>query len=306
MKRKSFLDNALMIIAAAAIIFSLVMTAQTFDNGPQFDYSSKHIDRTNPSPNNEYVRIRDSLRTVVECEDMQLSDLGVSHFIATIGLSKLPTPVNCGAPVRRGNAENKECYYLAVAGYKISKESSFYLEGNKYMITSGQQGGNKSGDSYGGNMTKEIPVRYVKPAPGFRNQQSGYILVPIPERVYHTLYIVMLVIYGLVCVLVLQYAIIRTLRIILGISKGRMFSHQSTRDLLVAGRVFMALAITPLFLQLVFYYVFNKEIPAQIRPAFGQVVWENKIYFIVGFTMVLIAKAFEKGYKLQKENSSII
>src|SRR5439155_4719144 len=143
-----------------------------------------------------------------------------------------------------------------------------------------------------------------KPTAGFRNPQAGYLLVPIAERAYYILDIAMIFLNVLLGALVLYYAIVRTLGIILRISKGRMFSYQNTKDLVVAGRVFMALAIMPLFLQLIFYFVFSKQIPAQIRPAFAQVLWENKIYFIMGFIMLLLAKAFEKGHRLQKENSS--
>jgi len=306
MKRKSLVDNALMTMAGAAIIFIIVIAGWTPEIGRPFDYSLRHLDSTRWSPNNEYGRIRDSLEKVIECEESQLSDLGVSQFFATIGFSKLRAPVTCGASVRKDNLDNKECYYLSLAGYEISNESAFYLEGNKYMITSCEQDRKKSGDSYGHCETKEIPVRYVKPATGFGNPQAGYILMPIEERTYWILDIGMLLVSILVGVLVLYYAIFRTLRIILRISKGRVFSYQNTRDVRVAGRVFMALAIAPLFFQLVFYCVFSKEIPAEIRPVFAQVLWENKIPFIIGFLLLLLAKAFEKGHRLQKENSSII
>src|SRR5262249_23491853 len=126
------------------------------------------------------------------------------------------------------------------------------------------------------------------------------------ERAYYILDLLMMVISLPVATLVFYFAIFRGLRIILRISRGKVFSSQNTRDLVVAGRIFMALAIIPLFLQLIFYWVFGKQIPAQITPAFAQVLWENRIYFILGFIMLLLAKAFEKGHRLQKENSSII
>jgi hypothetical protein len=306
MKRKSFLDNALMIMAGAAIIYIIVIAGWTPEIGRPFDYSLRHLDTTRGSPNNEYLRIKDSLAKVIECEETQLSDLGVSQFFWTIGFSKLLAPANCDASVRTGNLENKELCYLSLGGYKISNESAFYFEGNKYMITYCQWGHKKSGDSCGRYVTKEIPVRYVKPATGFLNPQTGYVLVPITHRLWLILEIAGIFVNILIAVLVLYYAIFRSLRIILRISKGRMFSAQHTRDLVVAGRIFMALAIVPLILQLVFYSVFNKEIPAEIRPAFAQVLWENKIPFIIGFLLLLLAKAFQKGHRLQKENSSII
>jgi len=305
MKRKSLLDNGLMTTAGAAIIFIIVIAGWTPDIGRPLDYSFRHLDSSRGSPNNEHLSIKDSLAKVIECEESQLSDLGVSQFFTTVGFSKLPAPGTCDAAVRRGPA-NKDCCYLSLAGYKISNESAFYLEGNKYMITSCENDRKKLGDSYGHCVTKEIPVRYVKPATGFGNPPTGYVLVPIAKRAYHIFDLGMMVVNILVGLLVLYYAIFRSLRIILRISKGLVFSSQNTRDVRVAGRVFMALAIAPLFFQLVFYCVFSKEIPAEIRPAFAQVLWENKIPFIIGFLLLLLAKAFEKGYRLQKENSSII
>jgi DUF2975 family protein len=305
MRRKSFLDNALMIMAGAAIIYIIVIAGWTPEIRRPFDYSLRHVDSTRGSPNNEYGKIRDSLETVIECEESQLSDLGVSQFCWTIGFSKLRAPGTCAGSAGTGNL-NRELCYLSLAGYKISNESAFYFEGNKYMITFCQWDNKKPGDSCGRYVTKEIPVRYVKPATGFLNPQTGYVLVPITHRLWLILEIAGIFVSILIGVLVLYYAIFRSLRIILRISKGRMFSAQHTRDLVVAGRVFMALAVMPLFLQLVFYCVFSKEIPAEIRPAFAQVLWENKIPFIIGFLLLLLAKAFEKGHRLQKENSSII
>jgi len=306
MKRKSLLDNVLMIIAAGAIIFIIVIAGWTPENGRPFDYSMRHLDNTRGSANNEYGMTRDSLARVIECEESQLSDLGVSQFFATVGFSKLRAPITCDALIRTVGLAKKDCCYLSLAGYKISNESAFYLEGNKYMITSCEQDRKKSDDSYGHCVTKEIPVRYVKPATGFGNPQAGYVLMPITERAYRIFDTGMLLVSILVGVLIVYYAIFRTLRIIFRISKGRVFSYQNTRDVRVAGRVFMALAIAPIFFQLVFYCVFSKEIPAEISPSFAQVLWENKIPFIIGFLLLLLAKAFEKGHRLQKENSSII
>ena len=306
MKRKSFLDNALMIISGMAIIFIIVIAGWTPENGRLFDYSLRHLDSTRGSPTNEYTSIRDSLETVIECEESQLSDLGVSQFFATIGFSKLRAPTTCNGSIKKDGLVDKQCWYLSLADYKISNESAFYLEGNKYMITSCQPDHKKFGDSYGHCVTKEIPVRYVKPTIGFENPQSGYILVPITERTYWICDTTMMIVSLLVGALIVYYCIFRTLRIIWRISKGNMFSAQHTSDLVVAGRVFLASAILPLFLHLVFYCVFSKEIPAEIKPAFAHVLWENKIPFIIGFLLLLLAKAFEKGYRLQKENSSII
>jgi hypothetical protein len=302
MKRKSLFDNAQMSVAGIAIIFTIVMAGWTVESGRPFDYSMRPIDSSRVSSNSDYGRIRDSLERVIECEESQLSDLGVSQFLTTVGFSKLRAPLTCGAFVTKGKVENKELCYLALAGYKISNGSAFYLEGNKYMVTFHQRGT----DSVFRYQAKEIPVRYVKPVTGFRNSQAGYVLVPITERAYNILDTGTMVVNILVGVLVLYFAFFRSLQIIWRISNGRAFSYQNTRHVLVAGRVFMALAIAPLFLQLVFYCVFSKQIPAEIRPAFSQVLWENKIYFIIGFIMLLLAKAFAKGHRLQKENSSII
>ena len=256
MKRKSLFDNALMVIAGAAIIYIIVIAGWTPENGRPFDYSLRYLDSTRGSPNDGYLRIKDSLARVIECEEMQLSDLGVSQFFWTVGFSKLLAPSTCDGSGRRGNLEKKELCYLSLAGYKISNGSAFYFEGNKYMITSCQQDPKKPGDSCGRYVTKEIRVRYVKPATGFLNSQTGYVLVPITHRSWFILEIAGIFVSILIGVLVLYYAIFRSLRIILRISKGLMFSAQHTRDLVVAGRVFMALAIMPLFLQLVFYYLF--------------------------------------------------
>jgi Protein of unknown function (DUF2975) len=304
MKRSFLSDNVLMIIGAAAIISSIWIGMQSPDHERRFDLYSGRFDSGHNSLTGEYTRIRDSVEGVIECQEKQLSNPGRSQVLGTVGITRIQPSVICDDPQKIRDPEIKNSYYLALAGYKISKGSGFFLDGNKYMITSGSY--RKSGDSYGDYVTKEIPVRYVKSPLGFQNSQSGYVLVPIAERVYHVLYVAMIVLGVLVYSLVFYFVIVRTLRIILDISKGHIFSHQNTKDLAVAGRLIMALAIIPLFLQFIFYNVYSKEIPAQITPAFAQVLWENRIYFIIGFIMLLLAKAFARGHRLQKENLSII
>jgi hypothetical protein len=305
MKKNTIADNSLMIIALAVIIMSLLV-GTPLGNDRHTDYNLRHLDERDDSIVNQYRTIKDSMEMIEDCEEAQLSNLGNSNFIGPVGVSKIPAFISCGLPPETGNQGTVNAHYLAFSGYSISGTSAFFIDRNKYMIKYAKEDYKSDSEQHSHYETKEIPVRYIKPDPTLYSSAYGFVLVPITKQAYSTLRIILIVVGIALALLGLYYAIIRPLQTIVNISKGRVFGYQNTRNLRVAGRLFIAFAIIPVLLQLIFYNMISKQIPPEISLAFPRVLVENRVSFIVAFIMLVLAKAFEKGHKIQKENSSII
>lgn len=301
--RKSTADNYLILVALGIPVLSFLMGSQlTYQRQTAYIISRPVGDSTGPR---EYTTITDSMQMIEDCEETQLSSLGNSNFLGPVGVSKIQS-ADCGVPPPTPGSRNKNHYYLALSGYRMSNTSRVVANGDTFILKYVKEDSVRKNHHYGHYETKEIPVRYVKADPFARPLAAGYVLVPVSIAVYSILNITIMMIAIALALVGLYYGILRPLAVIANVSKGRMFGRQNTRNLRVAGRLFMAIAIAPLLFQMIFYFAIATKLPPEISLAFPQIFLQGRTFFVVAFIMLVLTKAFERGHKLENQNSSII
>jgi hypothetical protein len=201
------------------------------------------------------------------------------------------------------NGKKTEQYFLALSGYTLAPISRFMVKNERYYIkyVVWQQGKNfENRQSNNGHYEiKEIKTRFSSP--------DKTVLIPISKVKYKVIYFTLQILGFLFFLFAIQVFLIMPVKIGLNISKGKAFIPANIKMLRLIAAAF---AIAYLFGFLIVYaprFIYRDVIPPDFIPESFLSAFVNNLYYLfIAIAIWLLAKAFEKGYNLQQEQSLTI
>jgi hypothetical protein len=292
----------LLIIALVAILniprFTSVTTT-TIDSPTVFDSLQKTAPNHDSLSFAEYQSRVDSLFALDQCEKSRLANQGSNLYGGFAGFTTISETDSC---VQSGSFRLpilKDHYYLALRGYKLKPTTSVSTRNGRFFLKTRVANTGTTNDY----MQKETTIRYVSTND---NNSKGIVLLPVSTKQFSTvkilvyLFVAILLIAGIIALIILP------LRILIYIARGNAFTLSNIRDLHIIGWSLVALTIIPNLIAIVLSFIFSPDIPGEIYIPIVDTLLNNSLVLIAGLVVLLIASAFKKGYKVQKENSLTI
>lgn len=180
--------------------------------------------------------------------------------------------------------------------YYINKR--FLVNDNKYYIKYVIFDSVRNKTIYGRFAYKQIGVKYVA--------KGNNLLIPISLKSYNILNKLI----GLAVFLTLFYIIyafiLLPLKCIIKISKGNPFALSNIRSLHLIAFFLMAYPFLVLLPKILIHFLFRKTIPYEFTFNYWECFYSNSTYLISGIIVLFVARAFKRGYDLQKEQELTI
>ncbi len=195
----------------------------------------------------------------------------------------------------------KVFFYFSLNGYTADNENKFYIDNGSYNIAfikwdkEESSKGNKLGKS-GHYEHKQIKVRF--------NKSNNSINIPISFKLHGILKIALMITITFLIGFSLYFFIGLPVQILLNISRGKVFILNNLKYInQICLALMMATSFT-IFLPMVLHLIFMNRIPSEIYPnSIFSILASGFGYIIATIVLLLIRKAFKKGYELQQENA---
>jgi hypothetical protein len=241
----------------------------------------------------EYKRMDDSFNIAKSERDIE----NKSRFSKIISLGAIGVHTNIKRKLSDTNTapDHQYSHYFALNGYTHDENVHFFMENGAFNLAYVKW----HAPNKGHYERKAIPVRF--------SQERGSVLFPLTKSQYRW-------ISGLVYALVLLYVFIAIFcflglpaQVLINISRGKPFEPRNIGYLRIMSLALFLQVILSLISPYVLHLFFRNRIPPEfeLKP-FLPLLFNNTYQVVAALAILLIAKAFQRGYKLQQEQDLTI
>jgi hypothetical protein len=297
-----------------AFVLVVFFSMSDFNCSHDIDYSGGILN-TSPEttfrpdetlPYYKYKAIEDSINDQHVRNRSRLRDQGSSNMIGSVGITTITECDTC----RSGNhftesQQGKHKYYFILQGYKVKTPAYFSIENGENYLEYPVRSTDPQEPGWVFDY-KKINIRYAHDPDDESSEARGMILIPISGRTHSFLRVV----FGILSVImvIVLFVVFATmgLRTLYNITTGEVFNRQNIRGLTIIGWLLLGVALLPPILAVLFKWIFSRIIPPPFYYPFWESIQNNKPALLAGIIILLLAKAFKKGYRLQNEQDLTI
>jgi hypothetical protein len=242
----------------------------------------------------EYKKIEDSVKREEDTREAISKSMGGGVTAGFIGVREIQDNIWDEPETTSKDAT----YYLQLPQYKLEQNSSFFISNNswyiKYVVWDFISKDQKS--RHGHVAKKQVRFRFSK--------DEKALLIPITKTAFNILKpLVMLI--GIAFLIIMLYLVIGLpARVLINISKGEPFCESNIRDLYFLGVAIMSLPFFNLLGKGLLYLSFKKYMVPEVQFDFDLSSFFS--WIVAGAVVLIVASAFNKGYKLQEEQALTI
>jgi hypothetical protein len=249
----------------------------------------KLVDRESTAINDslpfyQYKRLRDSIKADIS-EDFFTGLYGSGQSVFNFGTREFK--------IHNGNTK----YYLAVSGYFAKTLFDFYrLHGQNYIEYGIHSKTYDNGTEVSDPKTDTTTLILEQ-----QNDREWQILYPISKTANM---VITLIIYTLMFIgfAILYYGIlVQPLKILFLIAKGEAFSEEAIARFYNLFYVLLYAGVVISVLRIAFHLYFRTHLPYPLTFYYYDDVMSGSTSFIAALVVLLIAKAFQSGHRLQLE-----
>lgn len=263
------------------ILMGIIRPGRTTTSN-EFQDRIDYILRTTEPPLNDslpyyaYKKSYDSLKRIVSENNLANSD-GSGFGFWGIGTSK--------------HEQSKPEYRLYVNYYKIPQGSVFYTRnGKNYLLYSDWN--KKVHDSL-----IETPLRMIE-----RKQENSWtVYYPLSRTALITINVLIIIFMVLLVVLTLYVFLSIPLKVLYNIAKGNAFNDENIGSLHFLAYVLIAFGLLMGLLPILVHLYFMNRLPSVINFSFYDAFMSGWAAIVSGLIVLLLAKAFQRGYQLQQD-----
>lgn len=251
-------------------------------------------------PYRQYKKIKDS----IEQEEYKRARINESSGGGwTAGFIGIRTIDDCSFSSNKVQKNNCTKYYLLLPNYRLSKNTEFVI-GNgknfiKYVIWDRSKSNPGRGDYARQGHYVYKPVR-------FRFSNNAGLLIPVTKKQYYLLYPLIVAISIIFLIFLLYIILALPVRVILKISLGMPFDKANIRALYLISFGLIAFPFIILLITFLLHLLFKNYFVSQVELDLSKAFTSHWVMLIIGVIVMLVARAFYKGYKLQEEQKLTI
>lgn len=292
----------------STLVLALLFLLTNFaDNRKNTDERVLNESNTNiyNSLNQEFKARLDSIDQIKELKQFRLKALGSGMRSFFIGVTWFNECDTCSKTYSSGHPTlQQRKYFIELTGYTLRDDASFRIEKDKYFINytvwdTIYDNGNRIGHPE----TKETKVRYAVSKSG---EKSGSLLIPVSEKKYK-LYKILVITFSIICILAfLIIIVIMPIRFLINVANGNPFNKMNVLTLKILGWALIATFLLQTLIPLLIQLMIRNLVPKEIYFPFLLSLNDHRMLLIIGTIILLIAGAFNRGYKLQQEQDLTI
>ena len=278
------------LIAFAAILLLLVYLTNFNVNRHNYFYVSQPGEISDTMRYRDYKILKDSIELRQRWERQRVSAFGApgeGSVAGFIGVKYMTECDTCTARLEPPDPSYAK-YFLTLPGYYFKNEwedgTGFFKKHNYYISSSSPR------------------FAFVPETPN----EAGSILIPISEKSYKKLHILVKILQGLMFLIVLYFVIVRPVRVLMNIVSGRAFDISNYQILLWTGWVMIIGSILIPVMSLLMSYWFRSSIPPEVKYFFWDALLNTRRIVIAGIAVLLLAYAFKRGHDLHEEQKQFV
>jgi hypothetical protein len=275
--------SSIWIFVLIVILFvanNVIGTGRSIDNSNHWLYrtlTQEEMRNVNDSmPAYLYKKFEDSIRNKVSLENADMISPGEGWGGYSLGTST-------------EKRDGEEQYFLYFSGYKLIDHFTYFFkkDGKIFMTYT---------DSTGIIKTKPSQIKYIND----RETNTGEIFIPTSHATirwlnfFHLLQLFILIVVGLGIFINIPF------RVLYNIAKGNAFNDENIGGLHLMAWVLILLGILPGLTSFISYLIIRTQIPDQVQYRFFRSVMYGWGFVVSGLAILLLAKAFQKGFELQE------
>ncbi len=239
-------------------------------------------------------KVNDSIQKIIYWKRQRLTEYSkgfTSLFVGTALINE------CDSCLYADTLDYKRKYYISLEGYALRPGATYYAEGNNYYIENAVPFKQSEAGKDVYNSRKKTNTRLVvtnNPAHGIT------VLMPVSKKVYSQVSVFSLALASVAMIAGFWLFIILPFRILRNIANGKPFIEKNIIHLRRIGWgiiwVCLSLATVPLLIR----WIMASSIPKDIYYPFWESLFDYRWLLFLGICVLIIAKAFTKGYYLQE------
>jgi hypothetical protein len=195
-------------------------------------------------------------------------------------------------------------YFLSLSGYRMRPETDFVIKDGKAMVAYPVWDKIEKNSRSGHTETKSTAVHFAKDHAAADGR--GFVLLPMSNKSFQVARILLWFLSILLSLIFFWAIVITPAMILVRIAKGNSFSPKNSRGFYIMAIATFAVYLLPLLLAAISKLFFSNSIPPEMHFDWLENMAKGRAWLLAGFILLLIARAFQQGYKIQKENETIV
>jgi len=199
--------------------------------------------------------------------------------------------------------EAEQFYYFGLDGYSLDYYTKFFLQNGTFNLAYVKWDSviKRKYDStqVGHYERKQIPVRY--------STEDKRVLIPVSKNQHRFISVALNILSFSWLFFFVYFFIGLPIQILINISKGDAFNKKNIKRFKIMVYVLFAYALISTLAPYILKFFFRKMIPSDFQlQTFLHGFFNNLYLFLIAIVIFVIAKAFQKGYRLQQEQDLTI
>lgn len=250
---------------------------------------------------NRFRKLKDSINRIIQWKNAQLSN-GSGTYNIFFGLRRIDECDSCNS-VTSSKKDYSSKYFFELGGFMLRNNTKFIIEKGKYYLIKPIKVNVSFNVSYYNSEPmeekKEIQVRLAVP---FFERKMTSLLIPLSERTGKILSTISDILMIITLIAGLYIFFVLPIRILVNIGNGHPFKATNHKYLKIIGWTILIITFIRITVPKAVEFFFRPMITDDIYNPFILSIFDFKKEIVSGFAILLLAKAFKKGYSIQKEN----
>ncbi|HMK27191.1 MAG TPA: DUF2975 domain-containing protein [Chitinophagaceae bacterium] len=252
---------------------------------------------TNDSQLLIYKKINDSLEKIIRWKKERITRAGSYLYTLFAGINRID---ECDSCIEANEKNTRSKYFISLNGFALKPGASFLVDKNDYIIEKFVE--EKKTEAGATTEQEKVRVRLVAdPA-----KEGLTLLIPVSYRVFSWIEIFMYIFLVAGIIAGIWIFIRLPVLVLINIANGNPFLKKNIRYLSCIGwgiiGCCMLVVIFPGLIQL----FLSSMIPNEIYYPFWSHLFDFRWGIFLGISVLLLARAFKQGYKLQQEQDLTI
>jgi len=244
-----------------------------------------------------YLKINDSVNRIIQWKEHRIKSAGTSTFVQFMGINRIDECDSCNG-ISEGQSDYRRKHFISFTGFALRDNATFLIDQNNYIIENFVPEKKTENGSIGHMESKKVRVRLSTenvPTKGLT------LLIPVSQKAFIWIEIFMYALMAVAFIVGIWIFIKLPVEILLNIANGKSFNKKNIKNLAIIGWTIIGFAFCSILIPKLIQVLFPSLIPKEIYYPMWLVLFDYKWSFIGGAAILLLAKAFKKGYNLQQE-----
>ncbi len=299
--QKNIIPGLAILVVALVLLF--VHPADQRDNGPGnlINTATKNIfpASTNDSQLVVYKKINDSLEKIIRWKKERITRTGSYLFLLFAGINRID---ECDSCITANEKDTRTKHFISLNGFALKPGASFLIDKNDYIIERFVTEKKTEDGAIGHTEQKKVKVRL-----GTDHKKKGLtLLIPVSNKVFPWIEILMYI-FLLIAILAAIWIFIRLpVLVLINIANGNPFLKKNISYLTFIGWGIIGSCLLTIILPGLIQLILSSSIPNEIYYPFWSNLFDFRWIIFLGIAVLMLARAFKQGYKLQQEQDLTI